>query len=75
MHQDSFYGGFVLTFDHLIVKVSVLSFSDVSFSSFSNINGGLVAVDDCFVVLTGFVVVFATGLALGFADPPVLGSS
>ena len=32
------------------------------------IDGGLVAVDDCFVVLTGFVVVFATGLALGFAD-------
>ena len=32
MH-DSFYSGFVLTFDHLIVKVSVLSFSDVSFSS------------------------------------------
>ena len=73
--RDSFYGGFVLTFDHLIVKVSVLSFSGVSFSSSSNIDGGRVAVDDCFVVLTGFVVVFAGGLALGFADPLVLGSS
>ena len=70
----SFNGGFVLTFDHLIVKVSVLSFSGVSFSSFSNIDGGLVAVDDCFVVFAGFVVVLTAGLALGFADPLVLGS-
>ena len=73
MH-NSFYGGFVLTFDHLIVKVSVLSFSDVSFSSCDKFDGGLVAVDDCFVVLAGFVVIFAAGLTLGFADPLVLGS-
>ena len=66
---------FSLTFDHLITKVSVLSFPDVSFSSRDNTDGGLVAVDDCFVVLTDFVVVFATGLALGLAEPPVLGSS
>ena len=66
---------FALTFDHLIVKVSVLSFPNVSFSNGDNTDGGLVAVDDCFVVLTGFVVVFATGLALDFADSPELGSS
>ena len=67
----SFNGGFVLTFDHLMVKVSVLEFSDVSFSSCDKIDGGLVAVDDCFVVFAGFVVVLAAGLALGFAAPLV----
>ena len=66
---------FSLTFDHLITKVSVLSFPDVSFSSRDNTDDGLVAVDDCFVVLAGFVVVFVAGLAVGFADPPALGSS
>ena len=64
---------FVLTLDHLIVKVSV--FPDVSFSSRDKIDGGLAAVDDCFVdCFAGFVVVFAGGLELGFADSPVLGS-
>ena len=57
---------FVLTLDHLIVKVSV--FPDVSFSSRDKIDGGLAAVDDCFVDC------FAGGLELGFADPSVLGS-
>ena len=66
---------FVLTFDHLIVKVSVLSFPDFLFSSCDKIDGGLVAVADCFVdCFAGFVVVFAGGLELGLADPSVLGS-
>ena len=70
-------GVFILTFDHLMVKISILSFLNVSFSKWFWVDFELsvvFTVDGLFVDFADFVVVFICGLALGFVDPPVLGS-
>ena len=70
-----FNGRLFLPLTISLLRFPFYSFPDDSFSSRDNTDGGLVAVDDCFDCMTGFVVGFAAGLALGFADPLVLGSS